>query len=468
MTDRLRFTRRRFIQATAATSAWAMTTNSYSRVLGANDRLNIAFIGTGGIARGQHLRPLSGKGLGCPCYCDADRGRFGPAAKKHPDAAQFTDYRKMYDKHMKDIDAVSVATPDHHHYPATIIAMMQGKHAYTQKPLTHTMWEARELKKAAEKYKVATQMGNQMHANEGNRRIVEWIRSGELGTIKEAHIWTNRPVWPQGQPRPKATHDKPEKLDWDAWLGPAEERPFSSKGGSRRGGPYHPFNWRGFQDFGTGALGDMGCHTTDGFYWAMDPGYPIAAELIAGDPVGGQDQYAKQSAVKFEFAAQDERPAFNYYWYEGGMKPKRPDFVKEDSLSDSGGFIIGSKGAIQYMDDYGNRIAVHLFDEGIRLDSSDDQQLREMNQRVPKTLERSPGHHKEFILAAKGEKPVDYPKSCFQYSAMLTESVLLGTIAQKVGVRIEYDAENQKIINNNAANELLTKSYRQGWDFKVS
>ena len=261
MTSPLRFTRRRFVQATAATSAWVMGAGSYGRVFGANDRLNVAFIGTGGINAYQHIPPLKKLGAGCPCYCDADSSRFKPADKHYPDAKGYTDYREMYDKQMKDIDAVMVGTPDHHHYPATIIAMMNGKHAYTQKPLTHTVWEARQLAIATKKYKVATQMGNQMHANEGNRRIVEWIRSGHLGTIKEAHIWTNRPVWPQGNPKPKTTNDLPAKLDWESWIGPAPMRPFSSEGGNRRGGPYHPFNWRGYLDFGTGALGDMGCHT---------------------------------------------------------------------------------------------------------------------------------------------------------------------------------------------------------------
>lgn len=449
MSQPIRFTRRRFLQTAAVTSAWAMTAGSYSRVFGANDRLNIAFIGTAGIANGQHLDQLSGDGLGCPCYCDADSGRFGKAAKLHPNATGYTDYRLMFDKQMKDIDAVSVAAPDHHHYPATIIAMMEGKHAYTQKPLTHTMWESRQLKLATEKYKLATQMGNQMHANEGNRRIVEWIRSGKLGTIKEAHIWTNRPVWPQGNPAPAPTPDKkPTGLNWDAWLGPAPMREYVDG--------YHPFNWRGAQHYGTGALGDMGCHTTDGFYWGMEPGYPVAAELIEGDPIGDAEQYAKQGAVKFEFAAKGDRPAFNYYWYEGGKKPAKPDFVEgEAELPKSGGFIIGDKAAIQYMDDYGNKIKVY---------SLTGEELGEPE----KTLERSEGHHKEWISACKGEKPFDHPKSNFMYAAMLTESVLLGTIAQKVGGRIEYDAKNMKITNNPAADALITKEYRSGWDFKMS
>lgn len=459
MSNQIRLTRRRFIQATAATSAWVLGASSYNRVFGANNRVNVAFVGTSGIATGQHIGPFKGLGFGCPCYCDADAGRFGPAAKAYPDATGYTDYRKMYDKHMKDIDAVSVAAPDHHHYPATIIAMMQGKHAYTQKPLTHTMWEARQLGIAAEKYKVATQMGNQMHANEGNRRIVEWLQSGKLGTIKEAHIWTNRPVWPQGNPAPRPSASKPEGLNWDAWLGPAPIRPYVDG--------YHPFKWRGAMDYGTGALGDMGCHTTDGFYWGMAPGFPVAAELIEGEPVGGLEQYDKQAAVKFEFGPKGDRPAFNYYWYEGGKKPVKPDFI-EGELGQSGGIILGTKGAIQYMDDYGNRIAVYLFEDKLRLDSSNKEHNAEMEKLVPKTMDRSEGHHKEFLLACTGEKPYDYPKSNFKYAAMLTESVLLGTIAQKVGGRIEFDGQNQAITNNEVANALITKPYRSGWEFKMS
>jgi len=315
------------------------------------------------------------------------------------------------------------------------------------------MWEARQLGIAVEKYKLATQMGNQMHANEGNRRIVEWIRSGKLGTIKEAHIWTNRPVWPQGNPTPTPAPDKkPAGLNWDAWLGPAPEREYVED--------YAPFKWRGALAYGTGAIGDMGCHTTDGFYWGMEPGFPVACELVEGEPVAGKEQYGKSAALKFEFAAKGDRPAFNYYWYEGGKKPKKPDWVdkgleKDGGLKPSGGIIIGENGAIQYLDDYGNNIVVYSFT---------GQEIPEPEQ----TLERSEGHHQEWYSACLGEKPYDHPKSNFKYAAMLTESVLLGTIAEKVGGRVEYDSVNQKITNNDAANEHITKKYREGWEFKMS
>ncbi len=458
-----RITRRRFIQAAAATSAWAMGASAYGRVLGANAKLSVAFIGTSGIAAGQHIGEIINAGdVTCNAYCDADQNRFGPAFNRWPDATGYTDYREMYDKQHKDIDAVMVGTPDHHHYPASIVGMMLGKHMYTQKPLTHTVWEARQLAIAAERYKVATQMGNQMHANEGNRRIVEWVRSGQLGVIKEAHIWTNRPIWPQGGEKPKPTGDPPANLDWEAYIGPAPMRPYSgATGGGRRGrGPYHPFAWRGFIDFGTGALGDMGCHTTDGFYWGMDPGFPTAVELLEGPTVAGKDMWANQSVVKFEFPEKLSRPGFNYYWYEGGLKPDKPEWVaadgldKDGKLGPSGGFIIGERGAIQYMDDYGNNIKVYSFGNN---------KLQE----PPKTLKRSEGHHKEWYEACVGNKPYYYPRSGFRYAAMLTESVLLGTIAQKVGGRLEYDHYNQKITNNDNANQYITKKYRDGWEFKM-
>lgn len=449
-----RMTRRRFLQssaAVAAASTWSLSASSYNRVFGANQRLNVAFIGVGGIASGQHIPQLHGLGAGCPCYCDADSNRFGAAASRWEGATGYTDYREMYDKQHGDFDAVMVGTPDHHHYPASIIGMMLGKHMYTQKPLAHTVWEARQLKLASERYQVATQMGNQMHANEGNRRIVEWVRSGELGVIKEAHIWTNRPIWPQGREAPTGESDVPENLDWDAWVGPAAMRPFVGRDGR---GPYHPFNWRGFTAFGTGALGDMGCHTTDGFYWGMDPGYPTSVELLSDNPIGDADMFDSQGVVKFEFPEKLSRPSFDYYWYEGGLKPEKPDYVEGDELPNSGGLIVGERGAIQYLDDYGNNIRVFSFGNN---------ELKEPQQ----TLERSEGHHEEWYAACVGDKPYTYPRSNFGYAAMLTESVVLGTVAQKTGGKLEYDWVNQRITNNNGANQYLTKDYRDGWDFKM-
>ena len=252
--------RRLFLQSSAASAAAAAywsTASSYARIPGANDRLNVAFIGVGGIASGQHVPKLEQLGAGCTTYCDADRNRWGACADRWPDAEGYTDYRRMYDAHHKEFDAVMVGTPDHSHYPATIIAMMHGKHVYTQKPLTHTVWEARQLAIAQKKYKVATQMGNQGHASENLRGTIDYLRSGAIGDLQEAHVWTDRPWWRQGLPRPTGEQPVPSNLDWEAWIGPAPMRPFLHDPTDRWGGVYHPFNWRGWWDFGCGALGDM-------------------------------------------------------------------------------------------------------------------------------------------------------------------------------------------------------------------
>ena len=227
------------------------------------EKLRVAFIGTGGMGA-SHLESTQHLGITCPCYCDVDTARMQKAAELYPDARPYQDYRQMFDKEHKNFDAVMIAIPDHHHYPATVIAMQHGKHVYTQKPLAHTPWEARKLAEGAVKYKVATQMGNQGHAMEGWRQVYEWYHAGSLGQIKEVHVWTNRPSgwWPQGIDRPEGEDPVPANLDWDVWLGPAPVRPFKN-------GVYHPFVWRGWWDFGCGAIGDMACHIMDPANWSL-------------------------------------------------------------------------------------------------------------------------------------------------------------------------------------------------------
>ena len=249
--------------------------------------VRIAFVGTGGIGGAHFDWAVKELGVNCPCYCDVDTGHYGPFAEKFPQAKAYQDYREMFDKEQKNFDAVMIGTPDHHHFPATIIAMQLGKHVYTQKPLTHTPWEARQLIAAAKKYKVATQMGNQGHSMEGWRMIYEWVQSGALGDIKETHTWTDRPIWPQGYDRPDSEDRVPRELDWDCWLGPAPERPFKAKWspGGRESSVYHPFAWRGWWDFGCGALGDMACHTMDAIFGTFAPGYPTAIEVVAATPI---------------------------------------------------------------------------------------------------------------------------------------------------------------------------------------
>ena len=258
------------------------------------DKLRIAYIGTDGMG-GSHVKSTKDLGVTCACYCDVDSARWKQAAEAFPNAKGYQDYREMFDKQHKDFDAVMIGIPDHHHYPATVIAMQLGKHVYTQKPLTHTVWEARQLTKLAKRNegKIVTQMGNQGHAGEGWRLLYEWIHSGALGDIVEVHNWTDRPIWPQGMNRPEETDPIPNTLDWDKWVGPAPERPFKN-------GCYHPFCWRGWWDFGAGALGDMACHTMDGMFWSLDPGYPTAIEPVAVMPVNNES-FPNASMIKWEF-----------------------------------------------------------------------------------------------------------------------------------------------------------------------
>ena len=406
-------------------------------------KVRVAFIGTGGIG-GYHLENAVELGVSCPCYCDVDRGRFAKAAESYPDARPYQDYREMFDKEHKNIDAVMIGTPDHHHYTATMIAMQLGKHVYTQKPLTHTPWEARQLTEAAHRYKVATQMGNQGHAKEGWRLVYEWIHSGALGHIREVHTWTDRPIWPQGVERPEGEDIVPAHVNWDAWLGPAPVRPFKKD-------VYHPFNWRGWWDFGCGALGDMACHTMDGMFWALDPGYPTVIEPVTFSPVNNET-FPKASMVKWEFPAKGERPAFVAYWYDGGLLPCiPPDMEFGRRLGTTGNLFLGTKASLLVQGDYGD--SPRVFPET---------RMQELG-KPPQLLERSPGHINEWVMAAAGEKPIDYPKSNFDYAGPFTEAILLGNIALRVGRRLEWDGANMRFTNVPEANQYLTKEYRDGW-----
>lgn len=456
-TTRRTITRRQFLQTSAAAAAWAMTASSYGRIFGANARLNVAYIGVGGIAGGQHIAPLAALGAGCACFTDVDKTRWGACVERWSSAAGFTDYRRMFDKHHADIDAVMVGTPDHHHFPATMIAMSLGKHVYTQKPLTHTPWEARQLTLAHKKYKLATQMGNQGHASEELRLTIDYLRGGAIGDLKEAHVWTDRPWWRQGIARPEGAEEIPATMDWDSWLGPAPERPYRHNPADRWGGLYHPFNWRGWWDFGCGALGDMACHEVDPVYWAMNPGYPTAVELVDGDPISEGEMYNKASTVRYEFPAAGDRPAFVLFWHDGGRKPDRPEELAADvQMTNEGALYIGTKGKM---------ICLPNAKSPPRLLPAE---RHEEFGKAPQMIERSAeGHHKEWYLACTGEKPWDFPKSNFAYAGPFTETILLGCVAQKVGGRLIYDPESMKFTNNDAANAFISKAYRKGWEYRL-
>jgi len=352
----------------------------------------------------------------------------------------------MFDKEHKNFDAVMIGTPDHHHYPATMIAMQLGKHVYTQKPLTHTPWEARQLAAAAKKYKVATQMGNQGHAMEGWRLVYEWIHSGALGDIIETHTWTDRPVWPQGMARPEGTDPVPANLNWDAWLGPAPERPYKDKA-------YHPFVWRGWWDFGAGAPGDMACHTMDVIFWALVRGHPKDVAPIAVTAVN-KGAFPTASMGRWEFPARGKRPPFVAHGYDGDLRPTTPTALELNrKLPDTGNLFVGTKATLLVQGDYGETPRV-----------IPETKMREIG-KPPRLLERSPGHVQEWLMAAAGEQPIDFPKSNFAYAGPMSETLLLGNIALRVGRRLEWNGEKLEFTNVPEANQYVTKEYRSGWKF---
>jgi len=446
--------RRDFLRTMAAAGALTAGLGSATRIVRAaktvstdmpGKKLRMAFIGTGGKGASD-IGDMAGLGVSCACYCDVDKRHFKSVAERFPQAKAFQDYREMFDKMHKEFDAVTVSVPDHSHFPATVLAMQHDKSVYTQKPLTHTIWEARELTRLHKTFKYATQMGNQGRANEGCRITYEWIRQGAIGDIKEVHSFTNRPVWPQALNRPEGSDPVPAELAWENWLGDAPARPFKEK-------VYHTFKWRGWFDFGCGALGDMGCHTLNAMFMSLEPGYPTAIEPVEVDDLR-KETYAKASIIKWEFPANSWRPGFKAFWYDGGKKPPRPAELEADrKMPGTGNLFIGTKGTIMVTGDYGD--SPRIIPEA---------KLKEIGKPKP-MLERSVGHQREFVLAALGEKPLDFCKSNFGYAAPMTETINLGNIAMRVGKRLEWDGPNLKITNVPEANALLTKEYPQGYKF---
>jgi len=403
-----------------------------------NEKLNIAAIGAGG----KGASDIEGcKSENIVALCDADWKNAAKTFAKYPNAKQYKDFRKMLEQ-QKDIDAVTISTPDHTHAVAALWAMERGKHVYVQKPLTHSLWEARKLTEAARKYKVATQMGNQGHSNEGARQLCEMIWAGEIGNVKEVHAWTNRPLWPQGLKQAPAGEPVPETFDWDVWLGPASQRPFSSD--------YAPFKWRGFFDFGCGALGDMACHILDPANWALQLGYPTSIECTRQE---GRTElcFPNKSVIRFEFPARGKMPPVTVTWYDGGEMPPRPGGLDENNkLGDgnNGSLFVGEKGII----------TTGTYGEKTRLlpDS------RMQDYKFPEAfLSRSPGHYRDWIRACKGGEPAC---SNFDYAGPFTELVLLGVIAQRFDGKLLWDGDKMKITNHSGANRRVKDAYRKGWE----
>ncbi|MCX5645619.1 MAG: Gfo/Idh/MocA family oxidoreductase [Phycisphaerae bacterium] len=454
-------TRRQFIKGTvAAGTACSIGFPSLIRAQGLNEKLQVGFIGAGGQA-GSHTGYCSKAGLQCIAFAEVDKNRWnGVLGKKGwEQAAGYTDWRKVFENHGKKLDVVFVAVPDHTHFAPSMTAASMGIHCYTEKPLTWSVREAQLLAAAyAKNPKVVTQMGNQGHADKGWRIAYEYVKAGAVGDIVEFHTWTNRPIWPQGGDRSTETDPVPENLDWEAWIGAAPMRPFLDHPKDRQGrGPYHPFNWRGIVDFGSGALGDMACHTTDGIYAIMKPGYAATAEpIIMTGPV--KDQWPLGMVVKSTYRAKGDQPGFTTFWYEGKKEdgtpfmPETPEELKVDNarLPRTGNLIIGTKGKMIVEGDYWE--SPRLIPNARRKEFGQPKQL----------LERSPGHHEEFIMACKGEKPREFSQTNWSYSGPMAANIQLGNLCARAGKKLELD-EAGKIVSDPKINDLAWREPRKGW-----
>jgi predicted dehydrogenase len=460
-------TRRQFLRGTTlSATAFMIVPGSVLGLRGAtspNEKLNIAGIGIGGQGASD-LSQMERENI--VALCDVDQHYAAHTFKKYPQAKPFADYRKMLDE-MKEIDAIVVATPDHHHAFASMEGIKRGKHVYCEKPLTHSVWEARQLAKAAREAKVMTQMGNQGQASDETRRLCEMVWSGVIGKVHEAHIWTDRPsnglfneYWPQGVSRPKDTPAVPETLEWDLWIGPAPMRPYHPV--------YLPFKWRGWWDFGTGALGDIGCHAMDPIFRALKLG-PVVTVQASSTRVN-EETFPLGSMITYQFGARLAEPqSINRYvvglsgeaagavemppcklvWYDGGLRPPRPEGLPDRvKMGDNGRLLVGDKGFILNSTAYPDACA-------------------KAAAAVPKRIPRSPGHYKEWIEACKGGKPSG---SNFDFAGPLAESVLLGNVALRVQLReeltvckLEWDSANLKFTNLEDANKFVRSEYRAGW-----
>ena len=437
-----RVPRREFLKrASVAAAALSLPRLTGAQSAAAGNKLNVAFVGVGGRGR------ASVEGLAAEhhvAYCDVDDARAAGTYKKYPDVPRFRDYREMLDKLGNRIDAVVVATPDHMHFPVAMAAMQLGKHVFVEKPMGQTVDEVRKMAQLAGEKKVATQMGIQGHAFEGMRILKEWIDAGVLGDVREIHTWTDRPIWPQGVKAPdhaKGVPAVPPTLDWNLWLGVAPERAYDPA--------YLPFNWRGYWDFGTGALGDMGCHMMDGAYWALGLTQPTSVEAASSyqtDVTG-----PKASVVTYEFPARGRMPAVTWKWYDGGlMPPLPPDLDPNRVLPDNGTLIVGRKATVLAHPNY---LSVRVVPEA---------RMQELLPALPpKTLPRVAGDHwAEWVAACKGGPAAG---ANFQYAAQLTETVLLSCVAVRARRKILWDATAMQVTNYAAANRWVAKAYRPGF-----
>ena len=440
-------TRRSFIKSSAISSGILLAPN----LLSANNinKLNIAVIGVGGRGRANWSQVPNENIV---AMCDVDFNRASRGFNLQPNAKRYKDYRVMFDEMANQIDAVIISTPDHTHFPATMIAMELGKHVYVEKPLAHSVWQLRTLKKAANYYGIVSQMGNQGHTTNGIRLIKEWYEQGILGEVKEVHAWHGkfnfRPnfYWTKPVSFPPPEHPIPENFDYDLWLGPAKYRPFNSA--------YHPLAWRGFYDFGNGMLGDWSAHTLDGPFWALNLGMPLSVETKAPNPMTKHGFIADESVTKFEFGSRGNKPPVTLKWYEGGEKPEIKPEWNLDKLPNAGMVMIGDK----------NTLITGGRPDRPKLIMSDND-WKEFQNNPPKKYIPRVGENKpvdEWIDAIKNNK---LPGSNFNYSAELTEMAIVGSLAQRFVTKIDYDSKNMKITNNKLVDSYIKEPVRDGWSY---
>jgi len=433
--------RRQFAQWGAASAgAVALPFVAGRNVCGANRRINIAAIGAGGMGA-DDIGYCKDENI--VVLCDVDDHSAAQTYRAFPKARRYRDFRVMLEKEGSHIDAVTISAPDHIHFHAASAAIDLGKHVYVQKPLTHSVWEARTITALARQKKVVTQMGIQGHSHKDSRRLVELIRAGVLGDVIEVHAWTDRPIWPQGMRRPP-NERIPKGLDWNLWLGPAPWREFHAG--------CVPFKWRAFWDFGNGALGDMGCHILDLAFFALDLREPVSIEAESSEI--NSETAPKWSIVTYLFARPDGKPLLKVVWYDGGKTPPA-SLIKNGHLSRNGAILIGSKDTL-YVPSY--------WGPGQFLSGARMADFRGIPQTLPRLhgaeIDFDEAQHLEWLSACKGEGRA---LAGFDYAGPMTEAVLLGNVALRTGKPISWDAENCRVSNSSEANQFIRREYRQGF-----
>jgi predicted dehydrogenase len=435
-----RITRRQFLGGAAAVAAFTVVPRHVlggPKYVAPSEKLNIACIGIGGMGASD-VGQFSGENI--VALCDVDWKHAAGTFEKLPNAKKYRDFRKMLDAEEKNIDAVSVSTPDNIHAVAAMAAIKRDKHVYCQKPLCHDVYEVRQLTLAAREHGVMTQMGTQLHATTEMKTMVEIIQSGAIGDVRKVDLWSGK-NWGGGT-RPQGTAPVPETLDWDLWLGPAPYRPYYPN-------VYLPAEWRRWWDFGTGTLGDMGCHIIDPAWWALNLDAPTSIEAQPGP--FNDETYPTKTIITWEFPARGSLPAVTVRWFDGENRPPRPAELEEGrNLPDQGGLYYGDKGTL-------------LLPHGSRpelLPYSKMKEFKPPEPSLPREKDGASGHYQEWVRACKGGPK---PLSNFDYAGPLTEAILLGNIAAKASRKIEWDSAAMKIRNMSEMNQHLRRQYRQGW-----